>query len=42
VFESVAQAQNLATQLIWRYNNLLPHMALGGFTPKKIYDKIMH
>ena len=42
LFESVEQAQNLATQWIWRYNHLRPHMALGGFTPKQIYDNFMH
>lgn len=42
VFESVEQAQDLATAWMWRYNHLRPHMALGGFTPKQIYLKNMH
>jgi len=33
VFQSVEQAQLLATQWLWKYNNDRPHMALGGMTP---------
>jgi len=33
VFESVDQAQTLATRWLWRYNNERPHMGLGGITP---------
>lgn len=33
VFESVEQAQELATRWLWRYNHERPHMGLGGITP---------
>jgi len=33
VFDTVEQAQLLATQWLWHYNNERPHMALGGITP---------
>lgn len=35
LFESIAQAQETATQWLWRYNNERPNMALGGITPKQ-------
>jgi len=33
LFQSVEQAQLLATQWLWTYNNERPHSALGGITP---------
>ena len=33
LFESIAHAQETATQWLWRYNNERPHSALGGITP---------
>jgi putative transposase len=33
LFESIAHAQDTATQWLWRYNNERPNMALGGITP---------
>lgn len=33
LFASIAQAQETATQWLWRYNNERPYMALGGITP---------
>jgi putative transposase len=35
LFESIAHAQNTATQWLWRYNNERPNMALGGITPQQ-------
>jgi len=35
VFNSVEQAQLLATQWLWTYNNERPHMALGGVPPRQ-------
>ncbi len=32
-FETVADAQDTATQWLWTYNNERPNMALGGITP---------
>ena len=33
-FDSVAQAQHLATQWLWTYNNERPHSAIGGVPPR--------
>ena len=33
LFDSIAHAQDTATQWLWRYNNERPNMALGGITP---------
>lgn len=33
LFESVSQAQELATQWMWSYNNERPHSAIGGVPP---------
>lgn len=35
IFESIAHAQQTATEWLWRYNTERPHMALGGITPKQ-------
>lgn len=35
LFESIAHAQDTATQWLWRYNNERPHTSLGGITPKQ-------
>jgi putative transposase len=37
LFESIEQAQQLATQWLWRYNAERPNMAIGGITP---YQKL--
>jgi len=36
VFDSVAQAQALATQWLWTYNNERPHTAIGGVPPRRL------
>ena len=36
LFESVEQAQHLATQWLWRYNNERPHTAIGGIPPRQL------
>lgn len=33
LFDTLDQAQNLATSWLWNYNNVRPHSALGGITP---------
>ena len=35
-FESVAQAQELATQWLWTYNNERPHTGIGGIPPRQL------
>ena len=37
IFESIAHAQETATQLLWRYNAERPNTAIGGVTP---YQKL--
>ena len=34
LFHSVAQAQLLATQWLWSYNNERPNTAIGGVPPR--------
>ena len=36
VFDSVEQAQMLATEWLWKYNNERPNMAIGGVPPKQL------
>lgn len=36
LFESIEQAQNLATQWLWTYNNERPHTAIGGVPPRQL------
>lgn len=36
LFESIEQAQLLATQWIWTYNNERPHTAIGGIPPRQL------
>ena len=36
MFESVEQAQDLATNWLWLYNNERPNMAIGGIPPKQL------
>ena len=36
LFESVEQAQNLATEWLWTYNNQRPHTAIGGIPPRQL------
>jgi putative transposase len=37
-FHSVEQAQLLATQWLWIYNNERPHTAIGGIPPRKLLE----
>lgn len=37
-FESVEQAQLLATQWLWTYNNERPHTAIGGRPPRRLLE----
>ena len=36
IFESVEQAQQLATEWLWTYNNEQPHTAIGGVPPRSL------
>ena len=36
LFKSIEQAQLLATQWLWTYNNERPHTAIGGIPPKQL------
>ncbi|EXJ09005.1 Integrase core domain protein [Nitrincola nitratireducens] len=36
LFDSVEQAQQLATEWLWLYNNERPHTAIGGVPPKQL------
>jgi putative transposase len=38
VFHSVEQAQQLATEWLWRYNNERPHTAIGGIPPRQLLN----
>ncbi len=33
LFDSIAHAQETATQWLWQYNNGRPNMAIAGITP---------
>lgn len=35
-FDSVEQAQQLATEWLWIYNNARPHTAIGGIPPRQL------
>jgi putative transposase len=35
VFDSIEQAQQLATRWLWTYNNERPHTAIGGIPPRR-------
>lgn len=37
-FESIEQAQLLATRWLWIYNNERPHSAIGGIPPRKLLN----
>lgn len=37
-FDSIEQAQLLATQWLWSYNNERPHTAIGGVPPRKLLE----
>ena len=37
-FESIEQAQLLATEWLWHYNNERPHTAIGGIPPRKLLN----
>ncbi len=39
-FESIEQAQLLATQWLWRYNNERPNSAIGGVPPRWLLHKV--
>ncbi len=36
LFKSIEQAQELATQWLWTYNNERPHTAIGGVPPRQL------
>jgi len=36
IFQSVEQAQEIATKWLWHYNNERPHTANGGFPPRLV------
>ncbi len=36
LFENIEQAQELATQWLWTYNNERPHTAIGGIPPRQL------
>jgi len=38
LFESVEQAQYLATKWLWTYNNERPHTAIGGVPPRQLLE----
>jgi putative transposase len=38
MFESVNQAQILATEWLWQYNNERPHTAIGGVPPRQLLE----
>jgi putative transposase len=40
LFESIAHAQETATEWLWRYNAERPNMALGGITPYQMLAKV--
>lgn len=35
-FDSIEQAENLATQWLWTYNNERPNSAVGGIPPRMV------
>jgi putative transposase len=37
-FNSIDQAQLLATQWLWSYNNERPHTAIGGIPPRRLLE----
>jgi len=38
LFESIEQAQLLATKWLWTYNNERPHTAIGGIPPRRLLN----
>lgn len=38
LFESVEQAQQLATEWLWKYNNERPNSAIGGIPPRHLLE----
>jgi len=38
LFDTVDQAQGLATKWMWRYNNERPHTAIGGIPPRMMLE----
>jgi putative transposase len=38
LFETIEQAQLLATQWLWTYNNERPHTAIGGVPPRRLLN----
>lgn len=35
IFETIAEAQTIATDWLWTYNSERPNMAIGGITPAR-------
>jgi transposase InsO family protein len=42
LFTTVAEAQALADRWRWEYNNLRPHSALQGRTPRRQLNQLLH
>jgi len=40
IFDSVEHAQNLATQLMWVYNNERPYSSIGGIPLRRLLETI--
>ena len=40
LFESVEQAQHVATEWLWTYNNERPHTAIGGVPPRQLLKTV--
>jgi len=38
VFHSIEQAQLLATQWLWQYNNERTHTSIGGIPPRRLLN----
>ena len=39
-FDSIEQAQQLATEWLWLYNNERPNTAIGGIPPRQLLDAV--
>ncbi len=40
ILDTIENAQNLATQWMWVYNNKRPHSAIGGIPTRKLLEAI--
>lgn len=39
IFETIEEAQEIATDRLWTYNNERPNMGIGGITPAQKLKK---